>query len=78
MTAKSKKPTLATLRKEIECYISDAGGIEMPDMREKAEACQRRIDALGYAWDSERMLWRTPPWRGRKFRKPDTGKVNRG
>jgi hypothetical protein len=27
---------------------------------EKAEACQRRIEALGFRWDPVRLLWRAP------------------
>jgi len=51
---------LAALRQEIDRYIRQAGGLEMPDLREKAEACQRRIENLGYRWDVARLLWRAP------------------
>lgn len=62
-------PTVRDLRSEIACFIRAAGGLEMPDLREKAEACQRRIDALGYRWDSTRLLWRAPASTPRNHRK---------
>lgn len=52
--------TMRTLRHDINRFIRQAGGLEMPDPREKAEACQRRIEALGYRWDLSRLLWRAP------------------
>lgn len=55
--------TIAYLRQEIDRYIRQAGGLEMPDLREKAEACQRRIENLGYRWDVARLLWRAPVFR---------------
>ena len=57
---KAKGPTLRTLRADIEQYIVDAGGFEMADLREKAEACQAEIEELGYTWDDQRALWRAP------------------
>lgn len=54
------RAAVLTLRAEIARFIRDAGGLEMPDLRERAEACQQRIDALGYRWDSVRLLWRAP------------------
>lgn len=56
----SDTPTPGTLRREIAEYIRAAGGIEMPDLRASAEACERRIEAMGYRWDFNRMLWRAP------------------
>ena len=54
------RAAVPTLRADIARFIRDAGGLEMPDLREKAEACQRRIENLGYRWDSVRLLWRAP------------------
>ena len=54
------RAAVPTLRADIARFIRDAGGLEMPDMRERAEACQRRIEALGYRWDPIRFLWRAP------------------
>lgn len=52
--------TPRTLKQEIADYIRGAGGLEMPDVRASAKACQQRIDAMGYRWDYARMLWRAP------------------
>jgi hypothetical protein len=60
--------TIVYLRQEIDRYIRQAGGLEMPDLREKAEACQLRIEGLGFRWDLSRLLWRAPapkPQKGR-------------
>lgn len=56
----SERPSPRTLRREIAEYIRAAGEIEMPDLRASAEACQRRIEAMGFTWDYSRMLWRAP------------------
>ena len=57
------RATVLTLRADIARFIGQAGGFEMPDLREKAEACQRRIENLGYRWDVARLLWRAPVFR---------------
>lgn len=69
MAGGMEKPSPRTLRKEIESYIRTAGGFEMPDLRANAEACQRRIEALGYEWDYQRELWRAPEKKSRKKQK---------
>jgi hypothetical protein len=59
-------PTIRDLRREIDRYINlqprrkGRGPLVMDDVADSAEACQRRIEAMGYQWDSERMLWRAP------------------
>jgi hypothetical protein len=64
---------MQSLRVDIARFIRQAGGLEMPDLREKAEACQRRIEALGFRWDPVRLLWRapircSPSYKGGSFR----------
>lgn len=54
------RPGVHDLRADIARFIRQAGGLEMPDLREKAEACQLRIEDLGYRWDPARLLWRAP------------------
>ena len=49
---------LPDLRKQITEYMRQ--GAIMEDVQASAEACQERINRLGYKWDSEKMLWRTP------------------
>ena len=49
---------LPELRKQITEYMRQ--GLIMEDVRESAEACQERINRMGYRWDSDRMLWRYP------------------
>lgn len=49
---------LRDLRNQITEYMQQ--GLIMEDIRDSAQACQKRIAAMGYQWDSERMLWRAP------------------
>ena len=49
---------LSDLRKQIAEYMKQ--GLIMLDVKASAEECQARIEAMGYEWDSERMLWRAP------------------
>ena len=59
---------LPDLRKQITEYMRQ--GVIMEDVQASAEACQERINRLGYKWDSEKMLWRTPQrFSGRKERR---------
>lgn len=53
-------PSVRALHADIARFIREAGGLVMPDLQARAEACQRRIEALGYRWDSVRLLWRVP------------------
>jgi len=49
---------LRDLRNQITDYMRQ--GLIMQDIKQSAKECQRRIEKLGYKWDSERMLWRAP------------------
>ena len=57
---------LRKFRREIDSYIRNqprrAGlsPLTMEDVYESAVDCQRGIEAMGYRWDRERMLWRAP------------------
>jgi len=60
-----RQPTLMHLRREIERYIkaqphNGAGPLAMPDLLKRAVQAQKRIERLGYRWDSQRELWRGP------------------
>ena len=39
-------------------FVEQQGGWVDPNLKAQAEACQARIDALGYVWDAQRGLWR--------------------
>jgi hypothetical protein len=65
-------PDLKHLHSEIARFIRGQarprglGPLTMADVHASAEDCTRRIEALGFRWDSERLLWRHPTHRKEK------------
>ncbi len=59
-------PDIRDLRRAIDRYIrgqdrpKGTKPLTMADVYHSARECQRRVEAQGFRWDPERLLWRHP------------------